>query len=81
MRKTTLTEREMGFISEIACDMQTGNHLIRPRSDEYWEISKEFYEASNAKEPTEKQKEILEYYKQSSDYFYWDSLPEDERFF
>ena len=81
MRKTILTDREKELISEIACDMETGNHLIRPRSDEYWAFSREFYEAANAKEPTEKQKEMIEYYNQSTDYFYWNNLPDEEKMF
>ena len=81
MRKTVLTKREKELIENIACDLETGNDLIRPRSDEYWAFSKEFYEASNAKEPTEKQKDIIEYYNQCTDYFYWKNLPDEEKMF
>lgn len=81
MRKTILTEREKELISQIACDLESGNHLIRPRSEEYWAFSNEFWEASNTKEPTEKQKQILEYYYQSTDYFYWNNLPDEEKMF
>ena len=81
MRKTILTKREKELIENIACDLESGNHLIRPRSEEYWKFSEEFWDASNAKEPTEKQKEILEYYNQCSDYFYWKNLPDEEKMF
>ena len=81
MKKTVLTEKEKSLISQIAYDMESGNHLIRPRSDEYWTFSREFYEAANAKVPTEKQNEMIEYYNQSTDYFYWNNLPDEEKLF
>ena len=81
MRKTVLTKREKELISQIACDLENGNHLIRPRSEEYWTFSNEFWEASNTKEPTEKQKDIIEYHNQSTDYFYWKNLPDEEKMF
>ena len=81
MRDTVLTKREKELISQIACDLESGNHLIRPRNKEYRDFFREFLEVSNTKEPTERQKEILEYYKQCSDYFYWKNLPDEKRMF
>lgn len=81
MRKTVLTKREKELISQIACDLQTGNHLLYPRSEEYLAFSREFADAHDASEPTEKQKEILEYYRQCTDYHYWNNLPDRDKMF
>ena len=37
MRKIILTEEDKHYFCCIAGDLQSGNHLLRPRSDEYWE--------------------------------------------
>lgn len=79
-----LTEEEMRLIEQIGADLQTGNHLLRPRSDRYWEFGKEFTAAYDAVEngtATEKQEQIVEYHKQCTDYFYWKKLPDDKKMF
>ena len=81
MRKTNLTEEEKKYLSDIACDLQTGNHLIHPRSDEYKTHFQMFCDAVNEQEPTEKQKEIKEYVHQCTCYHYWKNLPDDEKMF
>lgn len=81
MKETTLTREEKELIGQIGCDLESGNHLLRPRSDRYWEFMKEFQEAMKAKEPTEKQRYIKEYYHQCADYFFWKNLPDEEKMF
>lgn len=81
MKNTILTEQEKEHLSRIGMDLQTGNHLLYPRSEEYRAFSKEFAEAYITQNPNEKQKEILEYYHQCTDYFYWKNLPDDEKLF
>jgi hypothetical protein len=81
MRNSILTEKEKELISQFGCDLQTGNHLLYPRSEEYWSFGKEFTEAREAPEPTEKQKEMLEYYHQCTDYHYWNNLPDEQKMF
>ena len=81
MRNTILTEEEKTYLSAIACDLETGNHLIHPRSDEYKVHYQAFCDAVNSKEPTDKQKEMKEYVKQCSSYCYWSNLPDDEKLF
>ena len=81
MRKTTLTDREKELISQVACDIASGNHLLHPRSEEYWAFGETVTEAINAETPTEKQVEIKEYYHQCTDYFYWKNLPDEDKMF
>ena len=81
MRNTVLTQREKELINQIACDHENGNYLIRPRTDEYWAFRKDFCDAAYANELTERQADILEYYRQCSDYSYWKNLPDDEKMF
>ena len=81
MRNTILTEEEKTYLSAIACDLETGNHLIHPRSDEYKVHYQAFCDAVNSKELTDKQKEMKEYVKQCSSYCYWSNLPDDEKLF
>ena len=76
-----LTEDETYLIEQATIDNETGNHLLRPRSDEYWAMRKEIYEATKAENPTDRQSQILEYMKQCSDYFYWKKLPDDKKLF
>lgn len=79
-----LTELDTSYISQIASDIQSGNHLIRERSEEYWE---HFYEMVRARTnekrgyATHKQAEMCEYERQCSDYFYWKHLPQDKKLF
>ena len=40
--KLLLTEEEMTLISQIAMDLETGNHLLSPRSEEYKRVYKQF---------------------------------------
>ena len=81
MRNSVLTEKEKELISQIGCDFQTGNHLLRSRNEEYWIFAKYFEEARNTLKPTEKQKEMLEYYRQCTDYSYWENLPDRDKMF
>ena len=81
MRDSKLTQREKELISKIGCDLQTGNHFLFPRTKEYWEFHKTMHDAVEAKEPTEKQKDILEYYRQCTDYYYWKNLPDEEKMY
>jgi hypothetical protein len=79
-----ITSEEEKLIERIASDLQSGNHLIRPRDDKYWAFFDEMVAARNAEingNATDKQKEMLEYGRQSSDYFYWKHLPQDKRLF
>ena len=76
-----LTKEETELINQATVDNETGNHLLRPRSDEYWAMRKVIYEAFKAQNPTPKQEQILEYMKQCSDYFYWKKLPEEKKLF
>ena len=81
MKNTILTEQEKEHLSRIGMDLETGNHFLFPRSREYWDFHRTFLEAMRSKEPTEKQKEIREYYKQCTNYDYWNNLPDDEKLF
>ena len=81
MKECNLTQREKQLICRISSDLQTGNHLLFERGQEYWDFGKEFSEAYAAEVPTDRQKQIVEYYRQCSDYSYWNSLPDDEKFF
>ena len=79
-----LSQHECEFISNIACDIASGNHLIRPRSEDYWNFWNLMVEARNAESngtATNKQKEMCEYERQSSDYFYWRKLPLEQKLF
>ena len=79
-----LTELDTNYISQIASDIQSGNHLIRKRSKEYWEYWNKMVAARKAVEDgtaTSKQAEMVEYEKQSGDYFYWKHLPQDKKLF
>ena len=80
-----ITSEEERLIERIACDLQTGNHLLRPRDDKYWEI---FYEMVRLRTKeihghpmTLREQEMSEYETQCSDYFYWKHLPKDKKLF
>ena len=79
-----MTKEDEKFIGQIACDLASGNHLLHPRSDEYWEYWNKMVAARKAvKEGTAtiKQEEMVEYEKQSGDYFYWKHLPQNKKLF
>ena len=76
-----LTEEERRLVCEISGDFESGNYLIHLRSERYWEFLNEFMQAMNTENPTEKQLQIREYHHQCSDYFYYESLPNDKKLF
>lgn len=79
-----ITEEEEILISRIASDFQSGNHLLYHRDEVYWNMWNRMVEARKSEmnnTADEKQKEMCEYERQSSDYFYWKRLPEDKKLF
>ena len=79
-----ITENEARLIESINCDNESGRHLISERSEDYWNMRVTIELARLANRTgtaNEKQKQILEYCKQSADYFYWKGLSEDEKLF
>ena len=83
MKKTSLTKEEKAIICTIACDNESGGFLLRERSEDYWKLRKIFSEIYNKSsiELTDKEKDMLEYYNQCSDYNYYISLTEEKRMF
>ena len=79
-----ITEEECALIDHINCDNESGRHLLSERGKEYWDMRVAIQEArlrcriGNA---TEKDRQIVEYQKQSSDYFYWKNLPDEKKLF
>ena len=65
-----LTEQEQRLISQMAADSETGNHLLRPRSNEYKALLKKYSEIVNKKEEecTDKDKQMCEYYAACKDF-------------
>lgn len=65
MSTLLLSEEEMRLLSQIMSDSQTGNHLLRPRSDEYRDMCKRFLEAKTKSDNlrSEKESQMIEYYK------------------
>lgn len=63
-KQSTLSANERQLISQIAADMQTGNHLLYPRSSEYKHISTSLSLAlnKNQHERTEQENEMILYY-------------------
>lgn len=79
-----ITPNEERLIERIASDIESGNHLLRPREDDYWSMWNLMVVARKAEElgtASEKQKEMCEYERQCKDYFYWLHLPEDKKLF
>ena len=79
-----LTHQECQIICQIAGDIQSGNHLIRPRDKHYWHWFEKQAQARLAEKmgsATEKQKEMCEYERQCGDYFYWKNLPLEKKLF
>ena len=73
-----LTEAECSLIDSINADNQTGRHLLNKRSDDYWNMKVTIEKARlhiNIGDATEKEKQIVEYQKQASDYSYWKKTP------
>ena len=70
-----MTPKEISLIEKAACDLQTGNHLIRERTDEEYAMIGEVILALSTPKVrlTERQKEILEHYRLCTDYDYWKS--------
>ena len=62
-KQSLLTAKERELICQIASDIQTGNHLLYKRDDEYKEVWKQMSMAyhKNQQERTEKEKEMLFY--------------------
>lgn len=58
-----LTKAERVLINKVVQDMQSGNHLIHPRSATYWKMYDEvsYAYAVKAKDRTTKQNQIFEY--------------------
>lgn len=60
-----LTQKERLMISQVAADLELGNHLLSPRSREYREFMTEVCQVLDAVEKTERQFQIcMEYYEQ-----------------
>ena len=79
-----LTEAECSLIDSINADNQTGRHLLNKRSDDYWNMKVTIEKARlhiNIGDATEKEKQIVEYQKQASDYSYWKKLPYEKKMF
>jgi hypothetical protein len=79
-----ITPSEERLIERIASDIESGNHLLRPREDGYWSMWNLMVVARKAEElgtASDKQKEMCEYERQCKDYFYWLHLPEDKKLF
>lgn len=77
-----LTKEEKEILSQIACDNETGNHLLgRRRSDEYWLMRDELVMIRQGILPTERSIELQEYLRQCTDYDYYHSLPQEKRMF
>lgn len=70
-----LSKQEKELIAQYASDMETGNHLLCPRSPEYRFFCTKMHILLNTAEDKldEHLKLILEYYKQCSDYDYYQS--------
>lgn len=70
MSTLLLIKEEMRLLSQIASDEQTGNHLLRPRSDEYRDMAKEFSlaqaKADNVR--SEKESQMIEYFLACKDF-------------
>lgn len=80
-----ITSEEEKLIERIAGDLQSGNHLLHPRDNKYWDF---FYEMTRARTKeaqghamTWREQEMCEYERQCSDYFYWKHLPQEKKLF
>ena len=79
-----LTEEECNLINEINCDNESGRHLLGKRSDDYWNMRVTIEEARQHEldgSASDKELQMLEYMEQSSNYEYWNSLPDGQKLF
>jgi len=79
-----ITPNEESLIERIAGDIESGNHLLNPREEDYWSMWNLMIVARKAEQlgtASDKQKEMCEYERQCKDYFYWIHLPEDKKLF
>ncbi len=79
-----ITNEECNLIDTINCDNDSGRHLLSKRSEEYWNMRATVEKARLAcliGNATEKEKQLVEYQKQSSDYSYWKNLPDEKKMF
>lgn len=79
-----ITNEECHLIDAINCDNDSGRHLLGERSEEYWNMRVTVEKARLAclaGNATEKEKQLVEYQKQSSDYSYWKNLPDEKKLF
>ena len=68
-----MTEKELRLISEAAADLESGNHLLYPRTEEQRAMIKRVCQVLGTPESdrTERQWEIYEQYRLCTDYEYW----------
>lgn len=57
-----LTKEEIIDIRKIACDLESGNFLLRPRTKEYMTFMREVCEAIETKDRTPRQTELWNEY-------------------
>lgn len=69
------------ILQRIAQDNETGRHCLEYRQDVYWYTRDALNNAIKAENPDETQKEMVEYYRQITDYEYYNSLPKEIRMF
>lgn len=62
-----LTKEEKEILSQIACDQESGNHLLRPRSEEYKKLYNELAKAldGNAYEWSERDMALIREYRKN----------------
>ena len=65
-----ITKSESIELCGAFCDLESGNYLIRKRTQERLNTIQEILEAERTENPNDKQKEILEWQKVCTDYFY-----------
>ena len=68
-----MTQREKGLVCRAATDIETGNHLLLPRSYSELAMVDEVLATINTPEEkrSDRQKEIYEEYRLCTDYDYW----------
>lgn len=65
-----LTKTDAILISLAANDIETGNHYLYKRTDEERSMLNEVLTALSSTDPSDRQKEIIEYYNVCTDYGY-----------